>query len=348
MQLIPSIQALLSFLKTPLQVITRQPQILKRKIKGDSLGTKIALIWDFDGTLTPLDSTTKVFEFFKEFNTGVDAWNYIHSLRGDTGKDGQGTQEDWQHVLASDAPIWMYTLARMADRQNSPLNSEFFREFIIPDIALYAGAIEFLQNIKSLSLQPRFAKAGVEVHHFIVSAGLKELVEQCFPSSLITSVFGSRYAVTVEDEAVGDIMNVPVFCMDETMKTRSIFEISKGVFWNKSRKVNSRVDDKDLWVRFPNMIYVGDGDTDVPALSVVRDRGGIGIAVYDPAISASKKKKKLGAMSLNRRADLICPADFSLDGILYKYIEARCLQVVQRVEAETMFLDSAEQKSEAA
>ena len=287
----------------------------------------IASVWDFDGTLTPDDSTTKVIEFFGQNKDG-DFWTNIKSLGG--GKK----LPDWEHILASDAPKWMYSLSRLAFKFKAPLNPEFFKEFILPQIKLYENVLEFLENLKNLEKTPAFHKLNLEVHHFIVSAGLKELIEQVFPESLITSTFGCRYVIVTSDENKDEPESVPAFCMDETMKTRSIFEISKGSFADPKKQVNDRVEKKNLWAPFENMIYVGDGDTDIPALSLVRSKGGIGIAVYNPAWEKERTATRFKKMRLDKRTDLITPASFSPKSELYNYLVTRCNQIRQRYEAE--------------
>ncbi len=241
--------------------------------------------------------------------------------------------------MASDAPIWMHYLSRLASSKNIPLNKEFFTKFVVDQVNLYPGVVDFLRATRDLEKAARFRKMGINIHHFIVSAGLKELIEECFPKNLITWTFGCRYTVTYEESKEMPI-SVPVFCMDETMKTRSIFEIAKGTFNDQQKGVNTRVAPEKMWCPFPNMIYIGDGPTDVPALSLVRDRGGLGVAVYDKAKSAADVKKRLRQMSLDRRTDLITKADYSLQGELYKFIQTRCIQILQRYEAgEIDYLD---------
>jgi 2-hydroxy-3-keto-5-methylthiopentenyl-1-phosphate phosphatase len=246
----------------------------------------IAIVWDFDGTLTPDDSTTKAVEILDGDGKGEEFWRYVKSFYKDK------KTPTWEHILAADAPIWMYSLSRVASRLKIPLNKEFFKEFfkefVAPNIELYSNVLPFLETLKEISSEQHFTDINLKIHHFIVTAGLKELVEQVFPVDLITWTFGCRYEVVVNEEHQDEPESVPVFCMDETMKTRSLFEISKGVFQDKKIKVNTRVEDQKLWTPFKNILYVGDGDTDVPALSLVRDRGGLGIAVFNP-----KKKKKI-------------------------------------------------------
>jgi hypothetical protein len=91
----------------------------------------IAIVWDFDGTLSPQDSTTKVIDILQGDQSGSQFWNYVKNLRGDQRKP------KWEHVLASDAPIWMYALSRIAFQKGVPLNAEFFRKFMVPQISLY-------------------------------------------------------------------------------------------------------------------------------------------------------------------------------------------------------------------
>ena len=289
----------------------------------------IAIIWDFDGTLTPIDSTTKTVEILEKSKGNASGfWDDIKSLRGDTRKP------NWEHVLASDAPIWMYALSRLAFKKRVPLNSEFFKQFVVPEIDLYPNVVPFLNKIKNLENDQRFKHQNINIHHFIVSAGLKELVELVFPDDLITWTFGCRYTVIAFEGHSHEPESIPVFCMDETVKTRSLFEISKGSFKDPNKAVNTKIEEKDLWAPFKNTIYVGDGPTDVPALSLVRDKGGLGIAVYNPSHKKKDINKRLKQMRLDKRADLITPAEFSENSELYKFIETRCIQICQRYEAE--------------
>jgi FMN phosphatase YigB (HAD superfamily) len=210
----------------------------------------IAIVWDFDGTLTPHDSTTQVVESFLGSGKGKEFWDTIHKLRGDQ------ERTTWEHVLAMDAPIWMYALSRLAKARRVPLNREYFQQFILPYVETYAHVALALERLKGITQHPEFSALGLEIHHFIVTAGLKDLVEQVLPKELITWTFGCRYTVleTKDEQGIAPV-SVPVFCMDETMKTRSLFEITKGVFADSKRDVNKHVPKSKLWAPFENMIY---------------------------------------------------------------------------------------------
>jgi hypothetical protein len=287
----------------------------------------IAIVWDFDGTLSPDDSTTKVVEFLDPGRSGAEFWKYVKGLRGDQ------VRPKWEHVLAMDAPIWMYALSRIASKRRVPLNSEFF-ELVKPRISLYSGVPSFLKKLRLLQERRLFKDVNLTIHFFVVTAGLKHLVELLFPPKLITWTFGCRYEVVAVQGSEDEPESIPVFCMDETMKTRSLFEISKGAFQDSSITVNTRVTRENLWAPFENMVYIGDGDTDVPALSLVRSHGGLGIAVYNPETSKAAVDRRLSGLRLNKRSDLITPADFSEDSELFNYLTFRCRQIALRYQAE--------------
>ena len=307
------------------------------------MNRNISIIWDFDGTLIPnkssqkdyTDSTSVVIEYLLK-DDPTKFWDRVKALIKKSKEEGTSSDGimSTEQILASESPVWMHALAQIANQRRIPLNREFFKEFIVPKINVYDKVQEFLQKIKNLENESRFQKCKINIHHFIVSAGLKDLIVETFPKNLITYTFGCKYIV---EQSVGDeFINVPVFCMDETMKTRSIFEIAKGIFQYPSRKVNKRLLKTDLWSQYSDMIYIGDGDTDIPALSVVKDRGGYGVIVYDKDIFESNRKyiqKKLETLSLDNRANIIVPADFSKEGQLFKFIEAICWQILYSYEA---------------
>ena len=288
----------------------------------------IAIVWDFDQTLTVEDTTTTVVEFLQGRATGGEFWDRIHDLRGDA------KQVTWEHVLASDAPIWMYALSRLAFENKVPLNAEFFGKFIAPRVTLRPGVLKFLRKTKLLEAKKPFKDVGLNIEHFVVSAGLVDLVDAVMPSDVVRKAFGCRYEIIAYKGNENEPESVPVFCMDETMKTRSLFEIAKGSFLHKDRGVNRKVPDDKYWAPFRNIIYIGDGPTDVPALSLVRKNGGIGIAVYDPNAPRERRDARLKDMRLDSRTDLITPAIFSERGELFRYLTSSCERICLRYRAE--------------
>ena len=298
---------------------------------------RISIIWDFDKTLTQSDSTSIVVEYLTGGNSN-EFWNEVKKLTDDKRKI---SKKNWKYILSSHAPAWMHVLGNIATNENIPLNKEFFNKEIKKHIDLYPKVEFCLKQIKKIQNRKNFKNEKIEIHHFIVSAGLKELVDCMFSKSIITETFGCIYKPVNFIGHDGKIYpdNIPVFCMDQTMKTRSIFEIHKGSFKDPSKQINDRVEEDKTWSPFSNIIYIGDGDTDIPALSLVRKMGGIGIVVYKKHKSIKEKKKvikSLKIMSAGKRADLITPADFSTTGELFKYIEHRCIQICSRYEVSNI------------
>lgn len=302
---------------------------------------RISIVWDFDGTLTPDDSTSTTVNHLKGDERLF--WEHIQVIqrKKKNERDDGSVLTRIEKVLSSDAPTWMFALSRIAFSQKQPLNSEFFAEYIAPKIKLFPGVVPFLTSIKDISYSDeRYKKQNIEIHHFIVSAGLKDLIDAIFnvPPKLFTETFGCRYEITyVEEQHKDEPESIPVFCMDETMKTRVLFDICKGTFHLnpeiQNLNVNKRLNKSELWCPFENIIYIGDGPTDIPALSLVRNKGGLGIVVFDPKSDKKKLKKRLAGMSLDQRADLITPANFTKASDLYKYIESRIYYILQKYES---------------
>lgn len=287
----------------------------------------IAIVWDFDGTLTPNDSTSAIIDYFQ-----VDQkkfWKFVHKV------NDSNSHINWEKMLSSDAPTWMYVLSRIAFKNKTPLTEEFFKK-IITNVKLYPDVESFLKNIKKMESQKRFKDRKIKIHQFIVTAGLKEYVELLVPKKIFSNIWGGRYSCVYPSGHEDDVESVPVFCMDETMKTRALYEISKGVFTKESnvKFVNKKVEKENLWCPFNNFIYIGDGPTDIPALSLTRVYGGYGIVVFDPAKSKEEVQTRLKDMSADSRCDLITKADFSSTSALFSAVQSRCCQILQKYEAE--------------
>ena len=289
----------------------------------------ISIVWDFDGTLTPDDSTSKIVEYFYDTNEIEKFWQEIKKINGAKSK------LTMERILSSDSPTWMFVLSRTAFHNETPLTKEFFSKRKITNLVkLYPNISRFFKKIKSFEKQSRFKKSNVRIHNFIITAGLKEYVEALVPKRIFSNIWGCRYSPAYRKGYEDDVESVPVFCMDQTMKTRALYEISKGVFVNESKSVNDKVIKGKFWSPFSNFIYIGDGPTDVPALSLTRAYGGYGIVVFNPDEDKKIVKDKLKKMSADSRCDLITKANFSVKGDLFNSIENRCYQILEKYEAE--------------
>ena len=288
----------------------------------------ISIVWDFDGTLTPEDSTSKIVEYFLGKGNKNDFWKWIREINGSL------STKNWERMLSSDAPTWMYALSRIAFSKKVPLSEQFFSKKKLTNLVhLYPGVVATLKKIKDFEKSKRFQDCKIKVYHFIVTAGLQEYVKELVPKEIFSNIWGGRYSMYPKDDK-DSIKSIPVFCMDETMKTRALYEISKGVFNSTTPAVNKKVEKGSLWSPFNNFIYIGDGPTDIPALSLVKVYGGYGIVVFNPKKDKKAVKNRLKDMSADSRCDLITEAKFSGTSNLFCSIKNRCYQILQKYEAE--------------
>ena len=211
------------------------------------------------------------------------------------------------------------------------------KKLIAHKIALYPKILDFLKKIKNLSEQDIYKKNKIEIHHFIITAGLTSVASSVFKhhnaSNLIKKIFGCRYNVVTKGSLK---INIPIYCMDKTAKTRALFEICKGCFLpDADYTVDDLVTEADEWCPFENMIYIGDGDTDIPAFSLIKSRKGMTIGVFDSKLSKRTRNKLAKNMRKGKRIDLFTPTNFKENAELYQFIQMRCRQIAKRYEAHT-------------
>jgi hypothetical protein len=129
-------------------------------------------------------------------------------------------------------------------------------------------------------------QSGVALQHYIVSSGIREMVAGTPIARKFKKIFASSFCYDHHGVAAW-----PALALNYTSKTQYLFRINKGcldICDNKS--INNYVSEMDRPVPFRNMIYIGDGETDIPCFRVVKDRGGNAIAVYRPHTKGAKKK----------------------------------------------------------
>ena len=263
----------------------------------------VALIYDFDGTLSP--GNMQEFGFIQAVGkTKEEFWQM---------SDGIAVGQDASNVLS-----YMKLMFDEARRNGIRLRRESFREFG-KDIELFPGVREWFALVNDYG-----KSRGVKVEHYINSSGLKEIIE----GSPIAGEFKHIYAGTFIYGENGEA-EWPGIAVDHTAKTQFIFKISKGIFsQHDTKKVNeSKADDKKR-IPFTHMLYFGDGETDIPCMKIVGMFGGNPIAVYDPA----NHKKKATAQKLKRqgRVSFITPAVYTEDSRTFKLVCA----IIDKIAAE--------------
>lgn len=241
----------------------------------------IAVIWDFDKTLTHGYMQDPLFRAF-----GVDAqvfWDESNGLKDYYGKLG--------YEVAADTVYLNHILTYIREGVFKNLTKADLKR-LGGEIELAPGLPEFFGRLKQSVAGDKYAKHDVRVEHYIVSTGLRAMIEGCPLHSHVDEVWACDllpesakpgYLGKLVDGA-SEVLAQIGYTVDNTSKTRAIFEINKGVHINPRAglDVNTKIPDDQRRVPFRNMIYVADGPSDVPSFSVVNSKGGKTLAVYAP------------------------------------------------------------------
>ena len=255
----------------------------------------IALIYDFDGTLSP--GNMQEFGFIQAVGkTAEEFWRMSDSI---------AIGQDASNVLA-----YMKLMFDEAHSKGIELRREDFRRFG-EDIRLFDGVREWFSRVNEYG-----RSRGAVVEHYINSSGLREIIEGSPIAGEFKHIFAGSFIYDENGEAVW-----PGIAVDYTGKTQYLFKINKGIFSARDNKlVNASTADDKKRVPFSHMIYFGDGDTDVPCMKIVGMFGGHSIAVYNP----DDERKKAAAAKLKRqgRVSFSIPAVYTADSRAFKVVSA--------------------------
>ena len=261
----------------------------------------VALIYDFDGTLSP--ANMQEFGLLQAFDKDP-ALFWQKSNRMSTDND------------ASEILCYMKTMTDEAKKAGIHLTRENFQKFGSM-VKLYPGVKEWFSLINDYGSQ-----CGLEVEHYINSSGLTEMIEGTEIYHEFKKVFACSFLYE-NGEAVW-----PRVAVDYTAKTQFLFKINKGVMSIRDHTlVNRFVLEKDRPVPFSRMIYFGDGATDIPCMRLVKEFGGHSIAVYNPD---GHEKDKSERLLTEQRVHFACPADYSKGKIIYNVVTA----IIDKIKAD--------------
>ena len=253
---------------------------------------KIAIIYDFDGTLTPKSMQ----EYTLLPKLGINSKNFWDTIVREAKETGGETMM-----------IYMRHLLDHAKNKNIKISKKEFSK-MGKDIQYYDGVIDWFESIDKYV--KNLSKGEVEIYHYIISAGHLEILEGISIKKYIKKIFSSEYFYNSDEYAV-----FPKIVVTDTTKTQYLFRINKGKE-ELSETINNHMSEEMRPIPFDNMIYVGDGLTDVPSMALIKKEGGHSIAVYQKILKDQVEicKKLFNA----NRVDFIAEADFKNNSDLFK------------------------------
>jgi hypothetical protein len=279
----------------------------------------IAIIWDFDKTLVDGYMQDPI---FKEY--GVDAsafWKEVNALPQKYKEEGVKINPD---------TIYLNQFINYVRKGIfKGLNNAKLRDYGAEQ-KFYPGIPEIFKITKELLGDDSICKEyNIRVEHYIVSTGFAEVIKGTSIMEYVEYIWGCELIEHILENGEKEISEIG-YTIDNTTKTRALFEINKGINIVEGINVNSKLSDSQRRVDFKNMIYIADGPSDVPAFSVVKERGGATFAIYPKGdIIAFKQVEKLRQ---DGRIDMFAEADYSKDTTAYMWICNKINEFAERIK----------------
>ena len=190
----------------------------------------------------------------------------------------------------------------------------------------YKGLPEMFEEFRNGLLNTEHVAHGITVEHYIISSGMKVLIDGSRLAPFVRATFGCEFAEDNEGR-----ITFPKRVISHTQKTQFLFRINKGLL-DMSQDVNDHMDADIRPIPFPNMIYIGDGPTDVPCFTVMKKNGGESIAVYNPDDPERVGFKKCYQLSTHAdRVKHIAPADYRPNTHLRMLLEQMVEEMANRI-----------------
>lgn len=281
----------------------------------------IAIIYDFDKTLC--DQDMQNYSFIPNLNMKPsEFWNEISEF---------SKSENMEGILS-----YLYYMVKKSSEKGKPITKEYLCS-LGKDVHLYPGVLEWFERINQYGKEH-----GAVIEHYIVSSGIKDIIQSTEIAKNFKAIFACDFYYGDNGEAIW-----PKIAINFTVKTQYLYKINKGILdETDSTEVNKKY--KEKRIPFRNMIYIGDGLTDIPCMTMLKKQGGKSIGIYVP-----KNKENVQQFLVDDRINYVCPANYKensyLDRTVKLIIKSTCLiselaalEEKQMLEAENKLLSSNE------
>jgi hypothetical protein len=290
--------------------------------------TVIAFLWDFDRTLIPGNQQEVLFDEYgvdePTFWTEVDGLVDFHAKRG--------------ALVARDIAYLLHILSYVEAGVFAGLDNAKLKE-LGGRLTPAPGMPEFLIATRErIATDPRYMAEGITVEHYVVSTGIRPMIEGSplaphldgiWANSFIERQAPPGYRERLDVEAGKAGISHISYMIDNTSKTRALFEINKGVNKNPTIDVNNRMGQEQRRVPIRNMIYIADGPSDVPSFSIVNERGGKTLGVY----TTEPKNNFRGVRELQEQGRIqgMAEADFREGRAAYLWLMDSLEQIAEEI-----------------
>lgn len=272
----------------------------------------IAMVYDFDGTLSP--QPMQEYTVLPELGIGPrEFWSEVDEQALADGEEGMLT--------------YMRLLIEKADEKKAHVGRGEFKR-LGSKVEYFPGVETWFDRINTYAKERSGGR--VRVRHYIISAGLKEILEGVSIKKHFHQIYASEYHYDHHGVAT-----FPKLLITDTSKTQFLFRINKGKE-SISESINTHMPSSERPVPFENILYIGDGETDVPSMAVTRQNGGAAVAVFKSGRGKREQRTKETCKRLLEagRVNFIAPADYSSGSVLEKRVILLLDAAMARIECE--------------
>lgn len=290
----------------------------------------IALIWDFDKTLVNGYMQEPIFR--KYGINGREFWTEVNAL---------AKQYADRNIKVNPDTIYLNHMITCVNQGIfSGLNNKMLSE-LGAELEFYPGVPEIFSELKSsISSNTDYQKLGIHVEHYIVSTGLTAMIRGSLINDYVDGIWGCEFIenpirsnldikIAKEDRPENSDIQQIGYIIDNTSKTRAVFEINKGVNKFDDIDVNSKIDNEDRRVPFKNMIYIADGPSDVPVFSILNQYGGKTFAIFPN--SDLKAFRQVDALRKDGRIDMFAEANYSQGTMTYMWLMEHTKEIAESI-----------------
>ncbi len=260
----------------------------------------VAVVWDFDKTLIPGYMQAPL---FRRYNVDEKTfWSEVNALEAQY--RARGCEQ-----VASEMAYLNHVLAYVRRGTFAGLSNALL-EALGKELEFYPGLPTFFTELRALvEHDPLFSQHGITLEHYVVSTGFTRTIRGSAIADELAGVWGCEFVEDLDSDSDSDEIAQIGYVLDNTTKTRAVFEINKGVNKHPGQiSVNANMPEAERRIPFRNIVYIADGPSDVPVFSVVKRSGGRTYGVYNPG--HDQEFRQINELQRQGRVQSFGPADY--------------------------------------